>query len=73
MDDAVYTYIIRYTFEDREKHEYGHGTFCYNTMTKIKDSPFDLFSYLEKEIAFARKHENVSITCYALQDIEYLS
>lgn len=71
--DVIYTYTIRYTFEDKGKHESGHGTFEYSAMTKIKDSPFDLLSDLEKEIAFARKHERVSISCYSLQDIEYLS
>ena len=73
MVDTIYTYVIRYTFEDKGKHEVGYGTFEYATMTKIKDSPFDLLSDLEKDIAFERKHEKVSISCYALQDIEVLS
>ncbi len=69
----VYHYIIRYTFVDKKKHEIGHGSTTYDTVTRIKDSPFDLLAFLEKEIAYSRKHEEVFISCYYLLGAELLS
>jgi len=73
MNKIVYHYIIRYTFFDKKKNEIGHGTMSYDTVTRINDSPFDLLGNLEKEIAYNRNHECVSISCYSLVDAELLS
>lgn len=69
----VYHYTVRYTFTDKKKLESGHGIIDYVSMTKIEDAAFDIISWLEKEIAFERKHEQVTITCYTMYKTEYLS
>ncbi|MBR3163087.1 MAG: hypothetical protein IKF17_03190 [Clostridia bacterium] len=69
----VYHYKIRYCFEDKKKSEIGYGSITYDTITKIGTSSFDVLEDLEREIAYERKHENVSITCYSLIKAEFMS